>query len=90
MAPSPPHNSFDAFLAASPRVQRTGMRALLALSRRASGRRLIARLPSAGQLAQVLEGLRRYDDPDLARSLGWDAEAVVERGRDLRRREGRP
>jgi hypothetical protein len=32
----------------------------------------------------------RYEDPVVARALGWDAEAVVARGRALRRAEGRP
>jgi hypothetical protein len=31
-----------------------------------------------------------YDDPEVARALGWDAEAVVARGRALRREEDRP
>jgi hypothetical protein len=31
-----------------------------------------------------------YDEPEVARTLGWDAEAVVARGRALRRSEGRP
>ena len=31
-----------------------------------------------------------YDDPEVARALGWDAEQVVARGRELRRSEGRP
>ncbi|MGO9888813.1 MAG: hypothetical protein ACLP0L_13010 [Solirubrobacteraceae bacterium] len=30
-----------------------------------------------------------YDDPEVARTLGWDAEAVAARGRELRRSEGR-
>ena len=34
--------------------------------------------------------LGHYDEPAVARSLGWDADAVIARGRDLRRREGRP
>ncbi len=84
------HNPIETFLAAAPRAQRAGMRALLSLSRRPAGRRLVARAPAAAQLAQVIEGLGRYDDPDLARSLGWDADAVIARGRELRRSEGRP
>jgi hypothetical protein len=32
----------------------------------------------------------RYDEPPVARALGWDASAVVARGRELRRAEGRP
>ena len=34
--------------------------------------------------------LGRYDDPAVAGALGWDAAAVVARGRALRRAEGRP
>jgi len=44
-------------------------------------------------LDQAIDGLLsmvRYDDPAQARALGWDAEAVVERGRALRRSGGRP
>jgi hypothetical protein len=84
------NDSLDTFIAAAPRLQRIGMRALLALSRRRTGAALIARAPAAAQLAQAIDGLGRYDDPELARSLGWDADAVVARGRDLRRSEGRP
>jgi hypothetical protein len=89
-ARSRPHDSLDAFIAAAPLPQRVGMRALLALSRRPAGAALIRRAPAAAQLAQVLDGLLRYDDPRLAGELGWDADAVVARGRELRRREGRP
>jgi hypothetical protein len=84
------HDSLDAFIAAAPRLQRIGIRALMALSRRGAGAALIRRAPAAAQLAQVIDGLGRYDSPDVARSLGWDADAVVARGRELRRREGRP
>jgi hypothetical protein len=41
----------------------------------------------------VIDGLAAmniYDAPDVARPLGWDAEAVAARGRELRRTEGRP
>jgi hypothetical protein len=34
--------------------------------------------------------MERYEDPALARELGWDAEVVAARGRALRREEGRP
>lgn len=78
------------FTAAAPPLQRAGMRALVALSRRRRGATLIARAGPLAQLAQVIVGLGRYDDPELARSLGWDGEAVVARGRELRRSEGRP
>lgn len=89
-ADSRSHDPLDAFIAAAPLFQRVGMRALIALSRRRAGAALISRVPAAAQLAQVIDGLGRYDDPELARSLGWDADAVVARGRELRRSEGRP
>jgi hypothetical protein len=77
-------------VAAGPWPQRAVLRALLALAGRPRGAALLA---WAAPLDQVLRGLRtvgRYDDPDVARGLGWDAEAVVARGRELRRSEGRP
>jgi len=80
----------DSFIAAAPRVRRAGLRMLLALARRPRGAALLARVPIARQLASSLVALGRYDQPALARSLGWDAEAVVARGRELRRAEGRP
>jgi hypothetical protein len=80
----------DAFLAAAPGPQRAGMRLTIALARRPRGAALIARVPAARQLAQILLGLGHYDDPAVARALGWDGAAVVERGRALRRAEGRP
>ena len=42
------------------------------------------------QLAGGLLAMERYEDPVLARELGWDAEAVAARGLALRREEGRP
>jgi hypothetical protein len=66
------------------------MRALVALARRPRGAALLARVPSANQLAQVVTALGRYDDPELSYALGWDGEAVVARGRALRSAEGRP
>jgi hypothetical protein len=82
--------ALDAFLAAAPWPQRMGLRSLVALGRRPRGMSLLKRLAPADQLAQSLLGMERYEDPALARALGWDAEAVVARGRDLRRAEGRP
>lgn len=78
------------FVGSAPAAQRAGMRALISLARRPRGRALLARIGAANQLAQMLTSLGRYDDPAVARSLGWDAEAVVARGRALRRAEGRP
>lgn len=79
----------ESFLAAAPWPQRAGLRALLALIRRPRGAALLARLPSLEQPARAALLLGRYDDPALARGLGWDAAAVVARGRQLRRSEGR-
>lgn len=73
------------FIAAAPPFQRAGIRALMALVRRPRGAALLARLPVADQLAQVVVGLERYDDPAVARALGWDGPGVVARGRSLRR-----
>jgi hypothetical protein len=65
------------------------MRLLIALAMRPRGRALLARSGAANQLAQMLTSLSRYDDPAVAGKLGWDADAVIERGRGLRRTEGR-
>ena len=66
------------------------MRVLIALARRPRGASLLARLPTANQLAQIVLALGRYDDPAMGRALGWDGAAVIARGRELRRAEGRP
>jgi len=66
------------------------LRMLVALVRRPRGAALLARAPALAQLAHALAGFGRYDEPALARELGWDAEAVIARGRSLRRAEGRP
>jgi hypothetical protein len=42
------------------------------------------------QAASATLALGRYDAPGPALSLGWDPEAVVARGRAIRRAEGRP
>jgi hypothetical protein len=80
----------DSFVAAAPWPQRSGLRMLLALARRPRSRALLARAPLAEQAAHSTLALGRYDDPAVARRLGWDAAAVVARGRALRRAEGRP
>ncbi len=82
--------AIDGFLAAAPWPQRAGLRLLLALQRRPRGAALLARMPMAAQAAHAILALGRYDDPLLAADLGWDARAVVARGRALRRAEGRP
>ncbi len=80
---------FERFLAAAPARQRAGMRLLLAIARRPRGRTALARVPLLHQAAFSTLALGRYDEPAVGRALGWDAEAVVARGRALRRREGR-
>jgi hypothetical protein len=87
---SPSHGTIDKFIASAPPLQRAGMRMLVALARRPRGAALLARAPAANQLAQIVIALNRYDDPDVARSLGWDGAEVVARGRALRRAEERP
>lgn len=80
----------DGFLAAAPRPQRAGLRALLALARRPRGARLLGRLGPLELLACGLLGAERYEEETTARAVGWDAAAVIARGRALRRAEGRP
>jgi hypothetical protein len=82
--------ALEDFIAAAPQPQRTGMRALLALARRPRGAALLNRVPLLAQAGRSLLALGRYEDPVVARALGWDAEAVIARGRALRRAEGRP
>jgi hypothetical protein len=88
--PPDPSDSLARFVRTAPVPQRAGMRALLALARRPRGRALLSRAGTADQLAQMLTSLDRYDDPAVARTLGWDAESVIARGRALRQAEGRP
>jgi hypothetical protein len=83
-------DGLERFLAAAPWPQRLGLRLLLALARRPRGARLLRRAPLAEQAAGATLALGAYDDPAIARALGWDAQAVVARGRLLRRSEGRP
>jgi hypothetical protein len=80
----------ESFIAASSWPQRAGLRIVVALGRRPRGMALLRRLAPADQLAQSLLGMERFEEPALARALGWDGEAVVARGRALRRAEGRP
>jgi hypothetical protein len=82
--------TFDDFIRAAPRWRQPGMRVLLALVTRPRGLALLQRLAPADQAATSLIHLLRYDDPAIARSLGWDAEHVAERGRALRHAEHRP
>jgi hypothetical protein len=83
-------SGLEEFLAAAPQPQRAGLRLLLALSRRPRGAALLSRVPLLAQAGRSLMLMGRYDDPAVARALGWDAQAVVARGRALRRAEGRP
>ena len=87
---SPVSANFERFASAAPPPQRVAMRLLVALAARPRGTRALGRSPRLQQLAASLLALSRYDEPPLARALGWDAEAVVARGRALRRMEGRP
>jgi hypothetical protein len=80
----------EEFIASSPAPQRPALRLLLALARRPRGLALLSKLAPADQAATGLEAMARYDDPVAARALGFDADAVVARGRELRRSEGRP
>jgi hypothetical protein len=83
-------DGLDSFIAAAPWPQRPCLRLLLALARRPRGAIMLRRMPLAAEAAAATLALGRYDDPAVAASLGWDAEAVVARGRQLRHAEGRP
>ena len=78
------------FVMSGPRPQRDGLRVLLFLAGRRRGRVMLSRLPLALQTADNVLAMCYYDDPARALELGWDADAVVSRGRGLRRAEGRP
>ncbi len=82
-------SALESFVCAAPWPQRAGLRALLTLGRRPRGMALLRRLAPADQLASSLLAMGRYDDPVTSRALGWDAAAVVARGRRLRQAEGR-
>jgi hypothetical protein len=82
--------ALDEFIAAAPQPQRTGLRMVLALARRSRGAVLLDRVPPLAQVGRSLLAMDHYEDPVVARALGWDAEAVIARGRALRRAEGRP
>ncbi|MHB8491713.1 MAG: hypothetical protein ACYDA6_05805 [Solirubrobacteraceae bacterium] len=77
-------------MAVAPWPQRLGLRALIALACRPRGAALLARAAPWDQLPLGLLKLEHYDQPQVSRSLGWDAEVVVASGRKLRRAEGRP
>lgn len=91
MSPRPRDPRLDAFVAAAPQPQRAALKLLVALGRRRSGRRALrAAAGPLEQLATALLAMARFEDPAHARPLGWDADAVAARGRELRRAEGRP
>jgi hypothetical protein len=82
--------SLDEFVAAGPWPQRVAVRALLPLARRPRARAILGAFAGADQALAGVGAMGHYDDPEVARALGWDAEAVVARGRALRREEDRP
>lgn len=86
MAPA----ALDQLIAAGPRWQRPAMRALVTLGARPRGRALLALMRPADHAAAALIAMARYDEREQALALGWDPEAVVARGKALRRAEGRP
>ena len=77
-------------IAAVPGWRRPGTRAIIALARRPRGLALLRLIAPADQAAAALVAMGRCDDPDVATVLGWDADAVVRRGRELREAEARP
>ena len=81
---------FDDLVGAGRWPERVVLAALLALARRPRGASLLKLLPLADEAASSLVAMVRYDRPEVSRPLGWDPEAVVHRGRELRRAEGRP
>ena len=106
---------FDDWMARAPRLNRTGMRALLyvlELSPLATGgpRRRLRRLDREGRarwltavehaprpelrlIFKLMKGaaqLSYWGDDELMQRVGYDADANVRRGRELRMLEGRP
>ena len=83
-------DSLSELIAAVPSWRRPGTKAVLALARRPRGLALLRLIAPADHAASGIVEMGRYDDPQKAKALGWDAEAVAARGRALRREEGRP
>ena len=77
-------------MAAGPWPQRVAMRWLLPLARRPRARAALGLIVGADQALSGVAAMGYYDRPEVARGLGWDADAVIARGRELRRSEGRP
>ncbi len=84
------NGGLESFLLAAPQPQRAALRMLLALARRPRGAALLAHVPLAERAACSTLALGRYDDPEIAAALGWNAAAVADRGRALRHDELRP
>lgn len=82
--------SLQEFVAAGPWPQRAVLRVLLPLARRPRARALLGAFAGADQALSGVAAMGHYDQPEVATALGWDAAAVVARGRTLRREEGRP
>jgi hypothetical protein len=70
--------------------ERALLQALLELGRRPRGAALLRRTALAGDLVERLLAMERYEDDAVSVALGFDADAVALRGRELRRRESRP
>jgi hypothetical protein len=83
-------DALQSFLAAAPLPQRLGLRLLLALGRRPRGAAFLTVVPALSQVVRSVLAMERYDEPALSAALGFDAQQTVERGRALRRAEGRP
>jgi hypothetical protein len=83
-------SDLPAFIEAAPQPYRAAMALLTSLGRRPRGRALLGRLAAAGQLSGGLLAMEHFEDPSVARGLGFDAHAIARRGRELRRSEDRP
>jgi hypothetical protein len=83
-------DALDEFVAAGPWPQRVAIRWLLPLARRPRARSLLSFFAGADQALIGVGALGYYDRPEVSRGLGWDSDAVIARGRRLRREEGRP
>jgi hypothetical protein len=84
------NSQLEPMVAAGPWPNRAALRLLIEVGSRPRGRALLKRISVVDYATSSLIAMARYDDPARARALGWDAEAVVARGRELRRAEGRP
>ena len=80
----------ERMVAAGAWPERTALRTLFEIGRRPRGARLLQRIPLAADLVRRLVEMQRYERQAVSASLGFDADAVVARGRELRRSEQRP